>query len=179
MIPRRLPASLVPLAAAFALGACSTAPAPPENLAARPQDRLAPEIQAPQASVQPLPDGARVLLQRDLLFRNAQPALDAKGQHTLGSVTEGLLDLRIMEVAIQSDPLHTQPVKDYFQSTLQAASPGSLTNAASIVVGDGAGTGTAPAGSVILTIRVVPPRQAWTAPQPDRGAAKPRSAAAS
>jgi hypothetical protein len=158
MMPRRLPARFVPLAAALALAACSAQPGPPQDLAARLHERLAPEIQAQQASVQPLPDGARVLLQRDLLFRAAQPELDAKGQHTLSSVTEGMLDLRIMEIAIQSDPLHTQPVKDYFQNTLRAASPGSLTNAASIVVGDGAAAASSGAGTVVLTIRVVPAR---------------------
>lgn len=164
MTPRLLPASLGPLAAAFALAACSSQPAPPQNLSARLQERLAPQIQAHQASVQPLPDGAQVLLQRDLLFSNAQPQLDAKGHYTLGSVAQSLLDLRIMEIAIQSDPLHAQPVKDFFETTLRPASPNPLVNAATIVVGGGAGAATPAGESVILTIHVVPPRRGYTVP---------------
>jgi hypothetical protein len=164
MTPRRLSAKLAPFVAAFALAGCSAQPGPPQNLSARLQERLAPEIQANQASVQQLPDGAQVIFQRDLLFSNARPELDAKGQHTLGSVAQGLLDLRIMEIAIQSDSFHAQPVKDFFETTLRPASPNPLVNAATIVVGNGAGTATPAAGSVILRIRVVPPNPGYRVP---------------
>jgi hypothetical protein len=160
MMPRQLPARLGPLAVAVAVAACSFQPAPPEDLSARLQERLSPEIQANQANVQQLPDGAQVLLQRDLLFRSGGPELDDRGRYVLGSVVQGLLDLRIMEIAVQSDPSRAEAVKDFFETTLRASAPDTVANTPPVVVGDGAGAGTPAAGSVIVRVRVVPVRQA-------------------
>jgi hypothetical protein len=64
------------------------------------QANLAPEISSRQASIQKLPDGARVTLSDAALFAPGQSDLDTSGRFTIASLAESLLDPRLMQVDV-------------------------------------------------------------------------------
>jgi hypothetical protein len=68
------------------------------RLAERLQLRLAPDITAGRATLEPLPDGARVTIADQALFPGSSTELDENGRFILASVIEGLLAPRILRV---------------------------------------------------------------------------------
>jgi len=84
---------------------CAGGPGSPgSHLDARMQQGLAPQAAMHQASVQSLPDGARVTLAEDRLFAPGSADLNAQGRYLLASVIEGLLDPRLMEIQLTPAP---------------------------------------------------------------------------
>lgn len=68
------------------------------------QDRLrsnlAPEISHHHATMQPLPEGAQITLDQASLFAPNQPDLTSDGRFTVASLTEALLDPRLMRMSV-------------------------------------------------------------------------------
>ena len=96
---------------------------------------LAADVAAGTAVVQQLPDGARVTLLSQSLFPNSPLALDDKKTDIGASVIEGLLDPRLMRVAVadtttlpeEQRQIRVQNVEKYFAEfgladTLRASS---------------------------------------------------------
>jgi len=81
------------------LGACNSHEGPPE-LTSRFQAMLAPELAGGQVALQPLPDGARVVINQAALFRYGSANLDDRGRALLTSAVEALLDPRLLRIDI-------------------------------------------------------------------------------
>jgi|ERR1700722_926016 hypothetical protein len=97
--------SVVPATAALAalllLAACGE-PASPDVLNARVTARMAPDQPCNrQASVQYLPDGARISMPDSALFTIGRADLSACGQYAMSSAIEAMLDPGIMQVVIE------------------------------------------------------------------------------
>ena len=117
----RLAVVLSPL---FLIGACG--PSPQQRtvrlLDDRLQAQLAPDIAAKRATVQALPDGARVTLLNSSSFPNGPKVLDNQYSDVRANVIEGLLDPALMRVqvadtsALPADQRDTRVlnVKTYF-----------------------------------------------------------------
>jgi hypothetical protein len=75
-----------------------------QDLGQRLQTQLAPDIAAGQATLEPLPDGARVTLTEPSLFPSGGTELDDKGRFVLASVIEGLLEPRILQIQLAESP---------------------------------------------------------------------------
>lgn len=67
------------------------------------QMRLAPDIASAQASLQPLPAGAQVVLAEPAAFSTGGTELSQPGRDLLASVIEGLLDPRLLQIEV-TDP---------------------------------------------------------------------------
>lgn len=115
-------ASIALLPAIF-LAACGS----PQHRTARLLDqrleaRLAADVVAGSAVVQPLPDGVRVTLLSPASFANGPMALDDKKTDIRASVIEGLLDPRLMRIAVadtttlpdEQRRIRVQNVETYF-----------------------------------------------------------------
>ena len=85
------------------MAACSSV-SPTQNLNARLQARLSPDIAAGHATLQPLPDGTQVLVIDQALFTAGGTELDDNGRFVLASVIQGLLDPRLMRIDIAASP---------------------------------------------------------------------------
>jgi hypothetical protein len=92
------------LSPAMLLAACAPWGGPrcacsPPVLQARLQARLAPDLASGQASLQSLPDGARVVIPDSALFGDARKTeLDENGRLVLARVIEAMLDPHLMHV---------------------------------------------------------------------------------
>lgn len=89
-------APLLLLAACENTGLSSTT----ELLNSRLQARLAPDIAAGQAVVQPLPNGAVVTLLGNSDFRDRVDAQDNRNREVRASVIQGLLDPSLIRIAV-------------------------------------------------------------------------------
>lgn len=119
--------------------ACSSSPGigpTAQDLGQRLQVRLAPDISAGRATLDRLPDGARVTLVDQSLFPGGGAQLDDTGRDVLTRVIQSLLDPRILRVVVAESPApqadlqdaQTGAVTQYFQeyglgSVLQPATP--------------------------------------------------------
>ena len=65
---------------------------------------LAPQIVRGQVAVEPLPDGARVVLPEALLFPPGSAELDDGGRYLLASVVEGLLAPPLLRIDVAAAP---------------------------------------------------------------------------
>jgi len=88
------------------------------------QEQLAPDIGAGAASLQPLPNGARVtLLDNTSRFPNDVDTLAGKHREVQASVIEGLLDLSLIRIALadtsalppEQQEIRVRNVTRYFQ----------------------------------------------------------------
>ena len=77
---------------------------PTQDLNARLQARLAPQLATNQAALQQLPDGSQVLLIDQSLFTVGDAQLTDQGQYILASVIEALIDPRLLRIAIADQP---------------------------------------------------------------------------
>jgi hypothetical protein len=91
------------LAILFALAACSE-PSNTQMLASRVTASLDPAQPChSQASIEYLPNGTRIRLPSASLFVRGRADLTACGQYALASVTEAMLDPRIMQVVVEPE----------------------------------------------------------------------------
>jgi hypothetical protein len=67
--------------------------------------RLAPEIATGRAVVQPLPDGARVILSNLSLSPGNNTELDGKSLYVVASVIQGLLAPNLLLIEIEGSPV--------------------------------------------------------------------------
>jgi hypothetical protein len=74
------------------------------------QERLSSDITAGRTALQPLPDGARVTLVDPNLFQNGGNELNDNGRDVLASITEGLLDPSLMQIAVDDTSPPTGPI---------------------------------------------------------------------
>jgi hypothetical protein len=89
------------LAALLLLAACGE-PASPDVLNARVAARMAPDQPCnTKASVQYLPDGARISMPDSALFTIGRAELSDCGQYAMSSAIEAMLDPGIMQVVIE------------------------------------------------------------------------------
>jgi hypothetical protein len=99
MPPRPMPA----LAALLALGACSE-PSSTQTLSDRVTTGLNPaQVCNRQANIEYLPNGTRIRFPASSLFVSARADLTGCGQYAVASVTQAMLDPRIMQVAIEPE----------------------------------------------------------------------------
>jgi hypothetical protein len=109
------------LGSLFLMAACSSG-SPTQDLNARLQASLTPQIAASEATLQPLPDGSQVLLIDQSLFAAGGAQLNDKGQYILASVIEGLIDPRLLRIEVAESPgtppylqsARVQAVTEYF-----------------------------------------------------------------
>jgi hypothetical protein len=95
--------------------ACSNAPSAGSvaaGLTQRLDMRLAPELASGQATLQQLPDGARVTLADGLLFPGGGVTLDGKGRYTVASVIQGLLAPGLLHIDIAGSTAAPGAVQD-------------------------------------------------------------------
>jgi hypothetical protein len=71
-----------------------------QQLNARMQIGLAPQVAQQQAGVQPLQNGTQITLAEDTLFTPGSAALSARGQFILASVIEGLMAPPLMQIEV-------------------------------------------------------------------------------
>src|SRR5690349_8260336 len=89
------------LAAALLMGAC-TEPSSPQMLQMRAATSMNPAQSCnSQATVEQLPDGARIRVPDTVLFVVGRTDLSPCGQYALASAVEAMLDPRIMQVVIE------------------------------------------------------------------------------
>lgn len=89
------------LTAVLLLTACGE-PSSPDTLHARVAARVVPDQQCnAKASVEYLPDGARISMPDSALFTTGRPELSACGQYAISSAVEAMLDPGIMQVVIE------------------------------------------------------------------------------
>ncbi|MBV9250772.1 MAG: hypothetical protein JO227_16170 [Acetobacteraceae bacterium] len=100
---RRLSRHVANVALIGAVAACSAqgTQQSAQELSRRLTERLQPQINAGQAAVSPLQDGARVQLSDRVLFPPGGRDLNGEGRYALSSVTEGLLNPGLMNLLIQ------------------------------------------------------------------------------
>jgi len=106
----------------FLVAACSCGNKSVANLDERLQLRLAPDIAAGRAVLEPLPDGARVTFAGQSLFAPGRAQLDDSGRFILASFIQGLLDPGILHIQIAEPPAspvyvqgaRSQAVTEYF-----------------------------------------------------------------
>lgn len=108
--------------------ACSSSTTQPERearlLNERLELRLAQDIAANRATLEPLPEGARVTVSDRHLFPGDGTELDDKSRYTLASVVQGLLALRIVKIELADSQsasfglqaTRTQAVAKFFQN---------------------------------------------------------------
>src|SRR5438046_1149846 len=91
------------LATLLALAACSE-PSSSQILSGRVTDGLDPAEPCNRpAGIEYLPNGTRIRLPESSLFVSGQTDLTGCGQYALASVTEAMLDPRIMQVVIEPE----------------------------------------------------------------------------
>lgn len=107
--------------------ACSSTPGPDviaSHLNDRLNVRLAPDIAAGRAVLEPLPDGARVTLSEAALFPSGAAQMDDKGRYVVARVIEGMVDPRLLQVDIGGPrQAQAQTVADFFTEYLAGAYP--------------------------------------------------------
>jgi hypothetical protein len=103
-------------------------------------DRLAPDIAAGNAVLQPLPDGARVTLVDTSLFPNDVKTLDNHQVDVRADVIEGLLDPTLMQIQIAD----TAAVTDRQRAER-------VRNVSEYFVDNGLASTLQPAGTVVVT----------------------------
>jgi hypothetical protein len=126
MVPPRRQHLFALLIPAVLVGACtsSSSDRTAQLLGRRLETSLAPDVAAGRASLEQLPNGARVTLADQSLFSgngNGTKLTDA-GRYTLASAIEGLLDPSITQVYVAGSPngpiglpdARTQAVTQYF-----------------------------------------------------------------
>jgi hypothetical protein len=96
---RTLAVLLGPLLLVTACGSSGQNPTV-QRLGERLQTQMAPDIAAQRATVQSLPDGARVTLLDPSLFPNNADTLDNRVSDPRANVVEGLLDPRLMRIQV-------------------------------------------------------------------------------
>jgi len=107
--------------------ACSSAPCvgpATQDLGQRLQIELAPDISTGRATLQQLPDGARVTLVDRSLFAGDGSQLTNGGYVVLTRVIQGLLDPRILQITMAESPtpqpamqgVQTGAMTQYFQA---------------------------------------------------------------
>jgi hypothetical protein len=132
----RLAVLLSPMLLAVACSSWPGAEPAAQDLGQRLQARLAPDIAAGRATLEQLPDGARVTLVDQSLFPGGGAQLDDAGRDVLTRVIQGLLAPRILRIVVAESPTtqadlqdaQTGAVTQYFQdyglgSVLQPATP--------------------------------------------------------
>ena len=82
--------------------------------------RLAPELASGQATLQQLPDGARVTLADGVLFPGGGVTLDGKGRYTVASVIQGLLEPSLLRIDIAGASAAPGAVQDLQARTVSA-----------------------------------------------------------
>ena len=128
-----------------------------QDLGDRLETRLAPDLASGRASMQRLPDGARVAIPDEQLFSTGGVALDSKGRDSLTAVIQALIEPTLLSVSVADSPTaspalqgpRTRAVKDYFvehglggmfgddsvpQAVAQPAPDGSLPQGATITI---------------------------------------------
>jgi hypothetical protein len=152
---RAVPCGLVLLAAA-----CTNAPnagSVATGLTQRLDMRLASEIASGQATLQQLPDGARVTLSDAVLFPAGGVTLDGRGRYTCASVIQGLLAPSLLRIDVAGSTtapgavqdLQARAVSAFFEDygiNVSAQSPPAPADPAQA----------APASGVAITIRFAP-----------------------
>jgi hypothetical protein len=129
------------------------------------QAQLAPDIAAGQATLQPLPDGAQVTLPEATTFSGGGGKLDAKGEHALASVIEGLLDPSLMRVELAdaaTTPQHLQDtrIQTVTQQFVQSGLGPSLQPAGPPPAPPSVGTVPA-ALTITINVQCPPPQGGW------------------
>lgn len=101
----------VSFALVLLVGGCANENSP-QNLGNRLQAELRPELANGSATLERLPDGARVTLPDQTLFPAGGAELDARGRFVLASLVEALLAPALLEVDIAgSAPTSLQQAK--------------------------------------------------------------------
>ena len=86
--------------ATLLVGCTSSAQQSARVLQQRLQSNLAPQVANHQATIDNFPDGARVTLDEPVLFNSDHADLSTDGGYVIASVTESLLDPRLMQVDV-------------------------------------------------------------------------------
>ncbi|OJW24110.1 MAG: hypothetical protein BGO51_07265 [Rhodospirillales bacterium 69-11] len=153
------------LAALLLPAACTSGPQHTvETLNTRLRTELAPDAAAGRVVLTPQPDGAQVVFREPPLTPVGSTVLDDRDQYIMASVTEALLDLSLMHVAVAQAPgsplgrdgARAQAAADYLRTyrvPVIAAQPLPAV------------TPQVPPGGLLVDIRVqcptVPTRTAW------------------
>jgi hypothetical protein len=124
----RLPLLLLPL---LAIAACSSLQTKATNdLNARLQKRLAPDITAGRAVVEPLPDGARVTLVEQVLYPRGGTTMDDQGINVLTHVVQSLVEPSLLQITVTASPNTPEYLKAArMKAVLQDLAPAMLGNA--------------------------------------------------
>ena len=135
------------------------------------QAQLAPELANHTASIQNLPDGARVSLDETALFAPAKTDLNGNGRYTVASLIQALLDPRLMRIDVIGSPrtpdyLRTARIRSV-ENYVEAYSLGPP-----LQISEQPRTAASPAQGATVTIHVQcpPGPQGSTWGYPDRGA---------
>jgi hypothetical protein len=108
--PLRLAILLTPL---LPVAAC--APGPDhvaEHLNERLQFQLAPQMTASQAALEEFPDGARVTLTDQSLFKPGSAELSDSGHYIIASVIEGLVNPSLLRIELAESPASSPYLRD-------------------------------------------------------------------
>jgi len=151
----RCVAALAPL---FLLAACAGEPSATQMLNSRMSARLAPEIEAGQIAVAPLPAGSQIAISDETLFAPGSGKLDDRGQRTLTYLIQALLEPSILTIQVNdaSDSLsgaRAAAVMDYFTYHRLGAQVLPSTDAPGTVPVGPVGT---PVQGTTITVSVVP-----------------------
>jgi len=104
-MPRNKLRLALQLLAVLALAACSSLQTQAtQDLNARLQQRLAPDIAAGRAIVEPLPDGARITLVEQVLYPRGGSVMDEQGVNVLTGIVQSLVDPSLLQITIAGSP---------------------------------------------------------------------------
>jgi hypothetical protein len=124
---RKTPLLVPALVTLLALGACSE-PSSTQMLSDRVNIGLSPaQVCNRQANIEYLPTGARIRFPASSLFVSGRADLTGCGQYAVASVTQAMLDPRIMQVAIEPEA-NVQGQESYLSLQRTDRLKGLLTN---------------------------------------------------
>jgi outer membrane protein OmpA-like peptidoglycan-associated protein len=89
------------------------------QLRERLQTKLTPQVAANQAGIQRQRDGAVVTLNEPALFAVDSTDLTPEGRYTLASLTEALLDPRLMQISVRGGSGTTELLADQRAQTVE------------------------------------------------------------
>ena len=131
MPPRANPRLALLLLPMLALAACASLQTQATNdLNSRLQRRLAPDIAAGRAIVEPLPDGARITLVDQVLYPRGGSTMDDQGINVLTGIVQALIEPSMLQITIAGSPSTPEYVRAARRDAVQQElAPAMLGNA--------------------------------------------------
>ena len=137
-----------------------------EHLNERLQTQLAPQMTTSQAALETFPDGARVTLTDQSLFKPGSAELSDSGHYIIASVIEGLVNPSLLRIELVESPASSPYLRDQrLQTVMQFLSdyqlapfvhPGTWQETAPPATGASPATGAPPSQVLAITITVAP-----------------------